>query len=109
MSIGGTLLAQENSVRYLGVLIDNTLSWTLYISNVVFRVRFRVASIVHYGSLPPAVLCLLYTDFVLLLLNYCDVVWCPTTAKLTAMIERVNSKFVKRLPPSNRLNFTLTE
>ena len=39
VSIGGTLLAQVNSVRYLGVLIDNTLSWTLHISNVVSSVK----------------------------------------------------------------------
>ena len=38
VSIGGTLLAQLNSVRYLGVIIDNTLSWTLHISSVVSRV-----------------------------------------------------------------------
>jgi len=49
----------------------------------------------------PAVLCLLYTAFVLPLLDYCDVVWHFTTTKLTAMIERVHSKFIKRLPPSN--------
>ena len=63
-------------------------------ANVISRVRSRVASIIRYGSLPPAVLCLLYIAFVLPLLDYCDVVWCPTTTKLTAMIERVHSKFV---------------
>jgi len=52
----------------------------------------HVASIIHYGTLPPAVYCLLYTAFILPLLDYCDVVWHPTTTKLTAMIERVHSK-----------------
>ena len=33
------------------------------------------------------VLCLLYTAFVLLLFDYCDAVWCPTTAKLTAVMK----------------------
>ena len=64
---------------------------------MVSRVRSHIASIIRYGSLPPAVLCLLYTAFVLPLLDYYDVVSCPTTAKLTAMIERVHSKLVKRL------------
>ena len=109
VSVGGTSLPQVNSVRYLGIIIDNTLSWSLHISSVVSRVRSHVASLIRYGSLPPAVLCLLYTAFVLPLFDYCDVVWCPTTAKLTAMIEKVHSKFVKSLPPSNRLSFTLTE
>ena len=76
---------------------------------MVSRVRSRVASIIHYGSLPSAVLCLLHTAFVLPLLDYCDVVWCPTPAKLTAMIEKIHSKFVKRLQSSGRSSFTLTE
>ena len=39
-------------------------------------------------TLPPTVLCLQP------LFNYCDLVWTPTAAKLTAMLERVRSKFV---------------
>ena len=34
------------------------------------------------------------------LFDYCDVVWCPTTAKLTGLVERVHSKFLRRLPSS---------
>ena len=49
VSIGGTLLTQVISVQYLGIIIDNTLSWTLQISYVVSRVRSRVASIVCLG------------------------------------------------------------
>ena len=52
---------------------------------MVSRVRSQIASILRYGSLPPAVLCVLYTAFVMSLFDYCDVVWCPTTAKLTCM------------------------
>jgi len=39
VSIGGTVLNQVKSVRYLGVLIDSTLSWSLHITGVVSRVR----------------------------------------------------------------------
>ena len=65
----------------------------------------------RFGTLPPTVLCLLYSTFVLPLFDYCDVVWNPTTAKLTAMLERVHSKFVNRLPPSfhPKFSYTLTE
>ena len=45
-----------------------------------------------------------YAAFVLLLFDYCNAVWYPTTAKLTAMIERIHSMFVKRLPPSTKLS-----
>ena len=111
VSVGGNRLTQVNSVRYLGVLIDSTLSWTLQICNMVARIRSRLASIACYGSLTPAVLCVLYSAFVMPLYDYCDVVWSPTTARLNCLIERVHSKFVKKLllPYHSRLFFTLTE
>ena len=43
--------------------------------------------------------------------DYCDVVWTPSTAKQTCMIERVHSKFVRKLPSSyhSKFPFKLTE
>ena len=78
---------------------------------MVARIRSRLSSIARYGSLSPAVLCMLYSAFVLPLYDYCDVVWSPTTARLNRLVERVYSKFIKRLPLSYhlRLSFTLTE
>ena len=40
VSVGGTVLNQVNSVQYLGILIDPTLSWSLHICNIVSRIRF---------------------------------------------------------------------
>ena len=34
VSIGGSVLSQVHSVRYLGVLIDSVLSWNLHICNM---------------------------------------------------------------------------
>ena len=34
------------------------------------------------------------------LLDYCDVVWCPTTVKFTSVTERVHSKIIKKIPLS---------
>ena len=55
VSVGGNVLTQVNSVQYLGVLIDPVLSWTLHVHSMVTRIRSRLASVVRYGSLPPAV------------------------------------------------------
>ena len=111
ISVGGNMLTQVNSVRYLGVLIDPVLSWTLHINRMVSRIRSRLASIVCYGSLPPAVLCMLYSAFVMPLFDYCDVVWSPSTAKQTCLIEKVHSKFINKLPVTyhSKFPFTLTE
>ena len=70
-----------------------------------------LASIIRFGSLPPAVLCVLYSAFVMPLFDYCDVIWSPSTAKQTCLVERIHSKFVRRLPSSYhpKFPFTLTE
>ena len=53
----------------------------------------------------------LYSAFVMPLFDYCDVVWSPSTAKLNYLIERIHSKFIKKLPLTYRSKFpfTLTE
>ena len=111
VSVGGNRLTQVNSVQYLGVLIDSVLSWTSQICNMFSRIRSRLASIARYGSLPPTMLCVLYSAYLMPLYNYCDVVWSPTTAKLNCLIERVHSKFLNKLSPAyrSRFSFTLTE
>ena len=105
------MLSRVHSVRYLGVLIDSVLSWNLHICNMLSRVRSRLASIIRFGSLPPAVLCVLYSAFVMPLFDYCDVIWTPSTAKQTCMIERIHSKFMHKLLSSfsSKFQFTLTE
>jgi len=84
VSISGVVFNQVNSVRYLGLIIDSTLSWSLHITNIVSRVQLRISSMLRFGTLPPVVLCLLY---VLPLFDYCDVVWISTTAKLTLCLK----------------------
>jgi len=58
VSVGGSALSQVHSVRYLGVLIDSTLSWNLHICNMIARVRSRLASIIWFGSIH--LLCCVY-------------------------------------------------
>ena len=59
VSVGGTVLNRATSVRYLGVIIDPTLSWSSHIFNVV-SLELDLA-IIHYGSSLPMVLCVLYS------------------------------------------------
>ena len=73
------------------------------------RIRSRLGSILRYGSLPPALLCLLYCSaFVMPLYDYYNIIWSPFTAKQTRMLERIHSKLVNRLPLPYRSRFSLT-
>ena len=53
-------------------------------------------------------LCVLYSAFVMPLFDYCDVIWTPSMAKQTCLIERVHSKFVHKLPSSYHFKFPFT-
>jgi len=111
VTVGSKELTQVGSVHYLQVTIDPSLSWNLQVSNVVCRIQSRVASLLQFGSLSPVIVCALYTAFMLPLYDYCDVVWSPTTSKFTSMLERVHSKFTRKLILSctSKLPFMLTE
>ena len=79
--------------------------------NMIYRVRSRLASIIRFGCLPPVVLCVLYSAFVMPLFDYCDVIWTSFTVKQTCLIDRIHSKFICLLLSSYHSNFpfTLTE
>jgi len=56
VSIGSTVLNQAKSLQHLGILIDSRLLWSLLITSVVSRVRSRISSMLHFGTLPLTVL-----------------------------------------------------
>ena len=72
---------------------------------MISRINSRLVSIIRFGSLPPAVLCVLYSAFVMPLFDYCDVIWTPSMAKQTCLIEILHSKLVRKLPSSYHSKF----
>ena len=72
---------------------------------MISRISSRLASIIRFGSLLPAVLCILYSVFVMPLFDNCDVIWTPPMAKKIYMIERLHSMFVCKLPLSYLFKF----
>ena len=82
LSLNGNVLKQVPSAKYLGVYIDQHLTWQSHICHILRRVRGKVYSINRINP-PPMVRKLLYQGYVLPIFDYCDVVWAPTTAKQT--------------------------
>ena len=82
LSLNGSVLKQVPSTKYLGVYIDQHLTWQSHIDCILRRVRGKVYSINRINP-PPMVRKLLYQGYVLPIFDYCDVVWAPTTVKQT--------------------------
>ena len=85
-------LPKKESVKYLGVKIDNTLNWKLHLDDVRKKCLAKIAMIRRAGAcLPHNVRKMLYQLFVLPHLDYCLVVWHTCGATLTKRVERVQN------------------
>ena len=87
------------SVRYLGLHIDEKLSWHQHTASVIQRAYSRIHCLNRLRPLPADLLAKLYRIFVLPILEYCDVVWTPSSVQHFKHLERLHSKF--NSPPSS--------
>ena len=103
ISVDGKQLSRLSSVKYLGLHIDENLSWHQHTANVVQRVYSRIHCLNRLRPLPIELLAKLYHVFVLPILDYCDVVWTPSSVQHFKHLERLRSRF--NSPPSS-INFS---
>ena len=110
VSIDGKPLASVTSTRYLGVLIDQHLTWKLHVDNVLKRVRCKLYALYRLKPLPGHLLFRLYQAFVLPVFDYCDVVWAPSAVSLSKPLERLHSRFLQQIPDCHSfVRVTLSE
>ena len=109
--LNGAALKQVYTTKYLGVYIDQHLTWNTHVNYVLKRVRGNLYALNRLKPVSSKLLHLLYKAFVLPTFDYCDVVWFPSNAKNIRRLERINSKFVSQSSSvyDSDLNVTLTE
>ena len=75
------------------MFIDQHLTWRSHIDYVLRRVRGKIYSINRINP-HSTVKKLSYQDYLLPIIDYCDVVWTPTNVNQTRSLERLHSKFI---------------
>ena len=96
LMLSGDALRQVSITKYLGIHIDQHLTWNTHIDYILNRVRGKLYCINRLGF-SSKILCLLYQAYIMPLLDYCNVVWSPCSAMYTQRLERVHLKFVSSL------------
>ena len=103
VSIEGTELNKQSSVKYLGVVIDKELTWKAHVNHWRRCCMARMALIRRAGyQLPCQVRKLLFQTFVLPNLDYCFVVWNSCRSVLSNKIERIQNyalRIILQKPP----------
>ena len=100
VTVRGKQLSRVSSVRYLGLHIDENLSWNQHSADVVQRVYSRILCLNCLHPLPVDLLVWLYHVFVLPILDYCDVVWTPITERRRFHAAVQVYKVLHKLSPS---------
>ena len=76
IEISNTRLERVNKFKYLGVLLDNTLSWKDHIEYIGNKISSRLGVLRRARKVLPKPTCqMLYNTIVLPLFDYCSPVW----------------------------------
>ena len=92
-SLHGSPLAVTTTYKYLGVTINNTLTWNDHVNSVVAKATKTLGFIWHTaGGTSTNALMSLYRTLVIPILEYGLPAWCPYTESLSSKIERVQRR-----------------
>ena len=90
VSIDNEVFAKCDEIKYLGVIVDNHLTWRSHIEEVRKKCLSALAVLRKLkGSLPPKLRNVLYQLMVLLHLDYCAVVWAECCKDDATKLERI--------------------
>ncbi len=94
LSVNDINIQNVDVVRYLGIFIDNHLSWAHQIQTVIASAKQKLFAISRL-SLPRSVMITLYKAFVMPVLEYGCIAWWPTTTQQSISIDRIHRLAVR--------------
>ena len=88
------MLTQVPHTKYLGMFIDQNLTWQKHTEYVLQRVWGDSTFFTSFAAVPDSLLFRLYRGFILPIFDYCDTVLSPPTALFSKSMERIHARFV---------------
>ena len=85
ITVDGWPISRISSFKYLGLCVDQNLTWQDHTMSVLQKVLSRI------HCLPDNLLGKLYRVFALPIIDYCDVVWMPSSTLLFKGLEKLHS------------------
>ena len=100
IEMDGFKMNQVKEVNFLGVILDETLSWKPHISQVASKVSESVGVILKSSFyLTRKALCTLYYSLVYSYLQYCILVWgstCPTNLRRLVLLQKRTVRIISK-------------
>ena len=102
-----TILVKVNSIKFLGLTIDDNLSWKIHIDNVSKIISRNIGIIYRLKYFfPPSMLLMLYSTLILPYLNYGILAWGNTAKLLLDRIYLLQKKIVRIICNTNFYSHT---
>ena len=91
LSVSGSPLERVYCFTYLGLLFHCSMSWSLHLASLRKRAKKMVGFLYRnfYTGSSPSTLLKLYTTLVRPILEYCSVVWDPSSSSASSSLESV--------------------
>ena len=104
ISYGDSLLEQKRSLKYLGVIVDESLSWNSHLSYVASRVYPKLKFLNRISSfLGPTTLLKIYKATILPILDYGCILWGSFPKKNSDFFRTITKQtyedYLKGKPP----------
>jgi hypothetical protein len=105
-SIEGNELAHVTDVKDLGITLDNCLSFTAHINQIVAKAKQRTFLIFRaFRTKNPTALIQAYKSYILPMLDYCSSVWSPSLLYNIVALESVQRLFTRRIPGMKYISY----
>ena len=96
IKIGGQLIKRVSYIQFLGVKIQETLSWKLHMLDLIRKLRAGYGTAVRIKPyLSHEALLLLYHTLIESHLRYCMVNWCFGNKTLVMKLQAICNKFIR--------------
>ena len=93
IDINNTRLEMVNNFKYLGVLLDHTLSWEDHVENIGNKISSRLGMLRRVRKVLPKATCLMiYNTIVLRLFDYCSSVWDGCGSGSKVFLDKLNRR-----------------
>ena len=97
ISLGGTIIEQVPNTKFLGINIDNKLSWNSHINAVSKIVSKNVGVLNRLNFLPQHILLNLYYTLIYPHLSYCNVVWASPNNSAIIRLHRLQKRAIRAM------------
>ena len=110
ITIGDTNLLNVSNMKYLGVTIDNNLSWNDHISNICKNISPKIELLrkIRY-KLPKQQLCTKYNYIIQPHFDYCISVWGYTNLKNLTLLQRLQNRAARIITGISDWDHSATE